>query len=683
MKKSFRNSAFVLFVLLLGSNSAIFAESKTGTTVPNTFQLKNPDFSLSPKTGMTRQHWKDAALYMLEGAFGYIKTLDDPMQFPKQPGVSYPRNEGQVPTEKLEGLCRTLFVAAPLLKEDPELIVNDIKVANYYRHQICNLINPANASFIKHRAKNGGPHQNLVEFGALAISMSIVPDVIWKPLSQNQKDSLAAVMISYADGPTVDSNWKFFNIFILSFFKDQGYKVNEKLLTEYLNKSLAHYRGEGWYNDSPAFDYYSMWAFQMYGAIWSEYFGKKYYPEIASQFMKNFSDLKDNYPYMFSRDGKMNMWGRSISYRYASATVFPLMGLEDKADTNYGWMRRIASSTILQFLQHPDFLKDGVPTLGFYGPFEPAVQMYSCRGSVYWGGKIFLGLLVPANNPFWTAVENDGAWDTELKKDSVYNKFSKGSEILITNYPNIGASEVRAWCNATVAGDWQKFRSTENYNRLAYNTAFPWQADGNRGEVAMNYVVKNTKGGWEALRLYTFKRFENGVYYRDAVLETNSKIQFKLADIPLPNGILRVDKLICTDSTLQSLDIRLGHYALPQRKKMMKDQTFEIGSNQIKSIDNGEYQLAMIPWKKWGQMQFVHSTGLHPESNASAVVNAFDTFETGKKHEKIYITLQLWKKSGTEWTDKELTPVRRIKIAKDGKRVEVIFKTGEKKTIVF
>ena len=174
MKKSFRNSALIFFVLLLGSNFDILAESKTGTSVPNTFQLRNPDFNLSPKTGMTRQHWKDAALYMLEGAFGYIKTLDDPMQFPKQPGVSYPRNEGQVPTEKLEGLCRTLFVAAPLLKEDPELIVNDIKVADYYRHQICNLINPANASFIKHRAKNGRPHQNLAEFGALAISLSIV-----------------------------------------------------------------------------------------------------------------------------------------------------------------------------------------------------------------------------------------------------------------------------------------------------------------------------------------------------------------------------------------------------------------------------------------------------------------------------------------------------------------------------
>ena len=134
--------------------------------------------------------------------------------------------------------------------------------------------------------------QTLVEFGALSMSMSIIPEVLWDPLTQNQKDVLAKKMISYGDGITVPSNWKFFNIFILSFFKDQGYQVNEPLLVDYLNKSLEHYRNDGWYNDNPAYDYYSMWAFQMYGTIWSQYFGNKYYPEIASKFKANFNDLK-------------------------------------------------------------------------------------------------------------------------------------------------------------------------------------------------------------------------------------------------------------------------------------------------------------------------------------------------------------------------------------------------------
>ena len=674
---------FTLLSLLLTLNAMCVCAQSTASSTPSSgqpvFELNHPDYKLSPKTGMTRQHWKDAVLYMLNGAFGYIHQLDDPMKFPKQPGISYPRTDDQIPTEKLEGLSRTLFVAAPLLKENPELVVNNIKVAEYYRHQMCNLINPSSPSFIKHRAKNGGPHQNLVEFGAMAISMTAIPDVLWKPLPQQQKDALAALMLSYADGPTVDSNWKFFNIFVLSFFKSQGYAVNEKLLVEYLDKTLSHYRGEGWYNDSPAFDYYSMWAFQMYGVLWAEYYGNKYYPEQAKKFMSNFSDLKSNYPYLFSRDGKMIMWGRSISYRYASVTAFPLMGFENSPDTNYGWMRRIASGTLLQFFQHPDFMKDGVPTLGFYGPFEPAVQMYSCRGSVYWGGKVFLGLLVPADNPFWTAVENNGDWDTKLVKGKVYNKFETGSQILITDYPNIGASEVRAWCHAAVAGDWQKFRSTENYNRLSYNSAFPWQADGPNGEVAMNYVIKNKESKWEALRLYTFKKYENGIYYRDAALETNSAIQFKLADIPLPNGILRVDKLVSTDT----ISLRLGHYSLPHLNEPIKEEIRKVKGHQVRIINNGMYQLAMVPLEGWTSMEFVQSKGLHPESEVSEVINVADKFSAGKTTGKIYNTLMLWKKAGEKWTSDELVPVKKIQYDAVKNNATILFSNGNKKVVNF
>lgn len=629
---------------------SLFSQQKENTAA--IFQIKKPDFNVSPHTGMTKQHWKDAAFYLLEGAFSYIHKLDDPMQFPKQEGKSYPSNPNQVPTEKLEGLCRTLFIASPLLKENPDLVINNIKVADYYRYQIAKLTDPNSPTYIEARAKNGGPSQKLVEFGALALSLLTNPEVLWKPLPQNQKDDLAKIMISYGDGPTVDSNWKFFNIFVLSFFKEQGYSVNEKLLIEYLEKSLKHYRGNGWYNDSPAYDYYSMWAFQMYGSIWSEFFGKKYYPEIAAKFKSNFSDLKNNYPYLFSRDGEMIMWGRSISYRTGAVVPFPLMGFQNDPNINYGWMRRISSGVIKQFLTHPDFMKDNVPTLGFYGEFEPAVQNYSCRGSVYWMGKIFLGLLVPDNNPFWTAKENNGDWDTTFKKDEVYNKYQGDSEILITDYPNIGASEVRAWCHEKVKDDWQKFRSTENYNRLSYNSAFPWQADGQNGEVAMNYVIKNQKEQWEAFRLFTFKKFENGIYYRNVVLETDENIKFSLADIPLSNGILRVDK----NNSDKPVLMRLGHYALPKLDKEIVTTKENVAGHEVTIIDNGKYQLAMIPLLGWDKTEVVEAKGLHPESDESWVINVSSDSKSNKK--AIYATLMLWKKSGEKWKKEELIPVK-------------------------
>ena len=656
----------LLFVFLVSLNAnASLSQAKNDSV----FHLVQPDYHLSPLTGMTRQHWMDAATYLLDGAFSYIHTLDEPMRFPKQPGKSYPTDGKFNKTENLEGLCRTMFVAIPLLKENPDLVLNGIKVGDYYRQQLRNMSDPSKSGYIQHL--KGGPSQTLVEFGALALSLTVMPEIIWEPLTQKEKDDLAALMLSYGNGPTIGSNWRFFNIFVMSFFKDQGYEVKDGYMDELLQKSLAQYRGYGWYNDSPAYDYYSMWAFQMYGMIWAHYYGEKFNPEAGRQFVSNFRDLVPNYPYMFAEDGKMNMYGRSITYRIAAAVPFPLMGWLNDPSINYGWMRRIASSTLLQFLENPALMEDRVPTLGFYGAFEPAVQIYSCRGSVYWMGKAFLGLLLPADNPFWTAIENNGAWEKEFQPGKVYNKFMEGSNTLVTNYPNSGTSEIRAWCHEAVAKDWQKFRSTENYNKLSYNTAFPWMADSPDGKVSMNYAVLNAKQEWEVLRLYTFKKFEDGIYYRDAELETNPEIKFRLAEIPLFNGILRVDKISFPITT----ELRYGHYSLPELKSPIVTKEQKFGEYTAYCMDNGAYQTALINLQGWSEVEFVQTEGLHPVSNKCSVINVATTHSG----DKVFITLQLWKKSGKPFTKKELAPVKSFK--QTGDTITIYFSDGTVKTV--
>ena len=74
------------------------------------------------------------------------------------------------------------------------------------------------------------------------------------------------------------------------------------------------------------------------------------------------------------------------------------------------------------------------------------------------------------------------------------------------------------------------------------------------------YATKNDRGQWEVLRLYDFKSFDDNIYRRDAVLETNENIKYNLADIPLANGVLRIDRVSVPHPTI----IRLGHYTLPK-----------------------------------------------------------------------------------------------------------------------
>lgn len=670
MKKTLRPLLLAIAALVCALASA--QEPAPSRSIAQTFTIPAPNYKMSPYTGMDRQGWIDAATYLLDGAFTYINDIDDPMYFPKQHEKTYPNNPGQIPTAKLEGFCRTLFIAAPLLKENPDLTLSGIKVADYYRHQLLNIINPKSPSHIKHRT--GGPSQILVEFGALAISLTTAKNVLWDPLTKEQKDELAATMLSYGNGPTIGSNWMFFNVFVMSFFKEQGYAVNDKHLDDCLKKLLARYRGEGWYNDDPAYDYYSMWAFQMYGPIWAKTYGH-FYPEYAAQFLKNQRDMIDNYPYMFSAKGEMNMWGRSITYRFGAIVPLALLGYQEDSSINYGWMRRIASSTLLQFIQNPGFLQDNVPTLGFYGPFEPCVQIYSCRGSVYWCGKAFLALLLPADNPFWTAKENNGPWEKAFKKDHVYNKFQPATNLLITDYPNVGGAEMRSWCHETVAKDWQKFRSSENYNKLAYHTEFPWMADSKDGKVSMNYATLNSKQEWEVLRLYDFKGFDDGAYSRTAELETDANVKYDLTDIPLPNGVLRIDRVTVPSPTT----VRLGHYTLPKLNgKTLGEQTAK-SCPSATIISNGDHSLAMIPLYGWDKTTVSYPTGLHPVSDTCGLIQC----EKNVSDQQVFVTLMLWKKGSKAFSKKELGAVKDIKVAADNSSVTVTMASGEAKTINF
>lgn len=669
---------------LISAGTTQIAGAKPGMchkamTSDNIFRVENPDYVKSPYSGMTRKHWIEAAKYLLDGAFSYIHCIDDPMYFPKQLDKTYPHDENAAKVAKLEGLARTLFVAAPLLKENPDLEINGIKVADYYRHQMKSLTNPDSKHYVE--PKPGGPTQTLLELGSLCISMGAAPEALWDPMTKEEKDNLATLLKNYGEGPTISSNWQFFNVFILSFLKDKGYQIGEAYLQEKLNNLLDRYRGEGWYNDVPAYDYYSMWAFQSYGPLWAELFGKKQYPELAARFFKNQGDLIDNYPYMFAEDGRMNMYGRSIPYRFAAVAPLPLIEYGNHENVNYGWLRRIASATLLQFLQNPEFLENGVPTMGYYGPFAPCVQIYSCRGSVYWCGKAFLGLLMPEDSQYWSTTENNGPWDNELAKGKAYDKFQPATGLMITNYPNSGSSELRSWCHESVANDWQKFRSSENYNKLAYNTAFPWMADGTDGEISMNYATKNGKGEWEVIRLYDFKDYKDGIYRRDAVLETDTTVRYQLADITLPDGILRIDRVTTPDTT----DIRLGHYSLKKCCKGFSSSEREVGKNKVKAtiVGNGNYELAMIPLYGWTEpAEVMTPKGLHPESK-ECILPVLTADNAGSR---IYVTLQLWKKIGKDgkgFSDAELQPVKMVKVSKDGHKVTVKLADNTTRTVEF
>ncbi len=588
------------------------------------WEVVDPDNKLSPFTGMNRDHWKQAAEYLLSTAFQYVNDIKEPFNLPKQPGKSYPRDEGGIPTSRMEALCRTMFLAGPLLKENPDLTLHGVKVGDYYRYQISSFLNPDSPIYLPEKRGGGNGGQKLVELGGLAVSLLMAPEVFWHPLPQETRDRLAAVFKTYAEGGTIDMNWRFFNQCLLSFLHKEGYEVNMEYMEKLLHANLNAYIGDGWYHDSPLFDYYSMWAFQMYGPLWAESFGKKYYPAEAELFMRHLSDITKQYPYMFGRDGKMQMWGRSITYRMGAAIPLALTGLLHSPDIDYGWMRRICSGAILQFLQNPDFIaEDGLPNLGFYGHFEDCLQTYSCRGSVFWMAKLFLALYMPADNPFWTARETEGAW-TKMKKTVPHNIYSKDAKILVSDHAELGMAEFR---NVFTRNN-GFYYGLENYNRLAYNSSLPWQSDGKNGEVAMSYVVLDEQGGkWLQINSYHGQGLNEGEWFvRSAEMQDDKTVTIGLAELVTTNGVIRAD----TINTKGPRKIRMGFYALPELDMPITTTETRVKGKKAITIDNGKYALTTVLADGWDGIEVVRCHNLHPEAENSTVVNLTATVDGSK-----------------------------------------------------
>ena len=72
------------------------------------FVPDNPDFELSPYTGLTRKHWIDAGKYILEGVFRHVRTMDSPVLVPRyETEITYPNSHTpswKVQSEYLKGL---------------------------------------------------------------------------------------------------------------------------------------------------------------------------------------------------------------------------------------------------------------------------------------------------------------------------------------------------------------------------------------------------------------------------------------------------------------------------------------------------------------------------------------------------------------------------------------------------
>lgn len=642
------------------------------------FEPKTLDYTVSPYTGLTRESWIEAGKYMLEGIFKNIKDFNDPVVMPRyETKVTYPNETTppwKVQAEYFEGLARSFFVSAPLIHIDPLLEICGYNMRDYYKAQVlraCTKGDPNyvfDFSYMEKLAPQKDPfwtYQQTVETCALVICLWLCKEEIWDTYTKAEQDLIAAFIMDFAKGNTVPQNWRLFNMLDLAFLHMAGYEIDRDIMRDHAQVILSYYAGDGWYRDGHCFDYYSCWAFNVYAPLWCQWYGYENEPYIAARFEEHSNKLMETYADFFDRDGFTNMWGRSNIYRNAATSAFDGNLFLKHSTVDAGLARRISSGSLMQFLGRDDLMYEGVPTLGFYGPFLPLVQSYSCAESPFWLAKAFLCLHLPADHPFWTAKENNGTWE-KLAENETKVTVLNGPALCVVNHAANGETELRTGKVTKAVGD---EHGMWNYSKLAFNTKYPWESAPCREVESQQYVLHDTTFDKIKKCNATFWHGEkDGVLYRRQFFDYNSGEEchwmtaLNLADFAVPCGLVRADKIRFYQ---RPITLTLGAYGFPDNGTEIKVLERE-GAKAIvlKGHDHmgQEKQLAMTIFGGWDDLSFVKSEGTNPDSAHSIIVYA--KLERKKQYgyePYVLISQVITKESLVDFTEDEIFSVKEVR----------------------
>ena len=602
------------------------------------FVPDNPDFELSPYTGLTRKHWIDAGKYILEGVFRHVRTMDSPVLVPRyETEITYPNSHTpawKVQAEYYEGLARSFFIAAPLISIEPELEIAGKSMREYYKDHILRSCTPGDEQYVlsysdmdRASVPTFGLHtyQQTVETCAIVIGLATTKTEIWDTYSEEEKDRIASFIRDYAEGTTATQNWRLFNMLDLAFLNMMGYEIDRSIMREHAQAILSYYAGDGWYRDGHSFDYYSAWAFQVYAPIWCRWYGYENEPYLAHEFERNSNELMRTYSRMFDENGHVTMWGRSSIYRNAATAPLSANLTLRNPSMNPGLARRIASGALMQFFGRDDLLYEGAPVLGFYGPFTPMLQGYSCAESHLWLGKAFLCLELPEDHPFWTAKEENGVWE-DMKEGETRESVLDGPGLCIACHHDNGTMELRTG-KVTKSADDSNGRWC--YAKLSYNSRYPWESDLPSGLSAAAYVVKEPDiSRTEQINTILWSGMRDGVLYRRAFFGFDSSGDMHwtsvidLADFPVARGIVRVDKLRLFH---KPADIYLGSYGFPCPDAEYR--VVEHGDAAAIIItgtgsDGKRRHMAMTVFGGWDDLSVERSSGTNPDTAESYIIFA-------------------------------------------------------------
>ncbi|MFJ3673298.1 DUF2264 domain-containing protein [Streptomyces sp. NPDC090106] len=360
---------------------------------------------LSPHTGYTRAHWEATADRLLASLTPHATPGLAQYRLPGRTGHAGPQSDG------LEGYARSFLLAAfRIAGAHGTDLPGSTHIADLLERYTAGLTAGTDPDHPEHWPPITDRGQPIVEAASIAIALHETRPWLWDTLPDRVRQHTAAWLGGMVGVTTNDSNWRLFQVITEEFLASVGAPHERAEIEAGLTRLDDWYRGDGWYTDGDGrkFDYYNAWALHLYPALWARIAGPRADPSLVARHQNRLREFLTVHQYFFGADGAPVHQGRSLTYRYATAAPLWAAVLNGANPLPPGRVRRLASGALRHFDERgvPD--RDGLLSLGWYRTFLPATQSYSGPASPYWASKAFLGLLVPAEHPVWTAREEPG-----------------------------------------------------------------------------------------------------------------------------------------------------------------------------------------------------------------------------------------------------------------------------------
>lgn len=356
---------------------------------------------------------------------------------------------------EMEGFSRVLWGLAPFTAGGKESDLWDIYIEG--------IKNGTNPNHEEYWGDIQDYDQRAVEMAAIGLALALVPEKVWEPLSETEKNNFSRWLLQINSHELWGCNWLFFRVIVNIGLKKVGIDYDEKKVQQALDVIDEFYIGNGWYADGKGghSDYYVPFAIHYYSLVYAKLMENedpkrsKIYKERAAIFAKDFINW-------FAEDGAAIPYGRSQTYRFAQSAFWSALVYAGVDVFPMGVVKGIILRNLRWWLKKPIFNPDGTLTVGYAYPNLVMAENYNSPGSPYWALKTFLILDFPDDHSFWTSEEKElPALDkvsVQVEPHMVICRNEKNSSLMAFNSGHTSTN------NHT--------HTSAKYEKFVYSTAF-------------------------------------------------------------------------------------------------------------------------------------------------------------------------------------------------------------------